>query len=210
MFSKVRSKTRITLLLFGSLIMVSILIGYKVVSANSPEANLKLIDQVTNHGVTVSVNNVEFEQDKTRFVACFDLPSPGDWLPYAVLQDDSSTIVNGEYTILNWENAETFEGKHQCYQYTIFGKASPSARFVIQKLQIPIPESLAQADCDRALATIKMSYADFSFSCNFGDHGIGFDIQNLPADMTSDQAGKLIVDALTETVDGPWELKLSK
>lgn len=81
---------------------------------------------------------------------------------------------------------------------------------MIQKLQTPIPESLTQGDCDRALEKIKMSYADFSFSCNLGDHGIGFNYQKLPANMTSDQAGTLISDALTETVTGPWELILFK
>ena len=183
--------------------------GYTVASASSDGNNSKVIDQVTNQGVTVSINSVVFEEDQTRFVACFDLPSKAAWLPHAVLIDGPTTIVNSKYTILNWEDPKTFEGTYRCYQYTFFGKISPAAGFVIEKIRTDIPESLSQADCDRALEKIKMSYADFSFSCKFGDHGIGFEFQK-PAGMTSDEAGALITDALTETVTGPWDLKLSQ
>lgn len=208
MFAKFHLKKHAFKILMAWTILGTIFLGgYKIASANSE--NLKVIDQVTNQGVTVSISSVVFAEDQTRFVACFDLPSTAAWLPYAVLVDGSSTIVNSKYTILNWEDPKTFEGTYRCYQYTFFGKASPAARFVIKKIQTDIPESLTQADCDRALAKIKNSRADFSFSCKFGDHGIGFNIQR-PTGMTNDEAGELITDALTETVRGPWDLKLSQ
>lgn len=210
MFTMFRTKTRTFLVLIGSIALITSLVGYRFAFASSNKDTLNPIDQVTNNGVTVNIKNVIFDQDKTEFVACFDQPNKATWLPYAVLKDGSSTIINSKYTILNWEDPKTFEGTYRCYEYTFFGKASPSAQFVIQKLQTPIPESLTQADCDRALAKIKMSYSDFSFSCNFGDHGIGFTFQKLPTGMTSDQAGTLITDALTESVTGPWVLYLSR
>lgn len=177
--------------------------------ASNEAAPSNVIEQVTDNGVTVSISDVIFDQDQTLFVACFDLPSKVSWLPYAKLVDGASTIVNSKYTIVNWRDPKTFEGTHRCYQYTFFSKASPSAHFVIEKLQTDLSESLTQADCDRALAKIQVSHADFSFSCNFGDHGFGFDVQK-PAGMTSDEASTLITDAFTETVIGPWDLPLSQ
>ncbi len=210
MFANFRlNKYTFTTLMGLTILGIILLVGYKVASASSDGANSEVIDQVTNQGVTVSISSVVFEQDQTKFVACFDLPSKTAWLPHAVLIDGSTTIVNSKYTILNWQDPKTFEGTYRCYQYTFFGKASPATRFVIEKIQTDIPELLTQADCDRALVKIKMSHADFSFSCKFGDHGIGFDIQK-PTGMTSDEAGALITDALTETVTGPWNLQLSR
>lgn len=209
MFANFHLKKHAFTILMGCTILGIIFLGgYKIASASNEGANSKVIDQVTMQGVTVSISNVVFEEDQTKFLACFDLPSTAAWLPHAVLVDGSSTIINSKYTILNWEDPKTFEGTYRCYQYTFFGKASPDARFVISKIRTDIPESLTQADCNQALEKIKKRRADFSFSCKFGDHGIGFDVRK-PAGMTTNEAGELITDAITESVTGPWDLKLS-
>ncbi len=211
MFANFRLQKYAFMTLLGcSILGVILLVGYKAVSASNNGPTSEVIDQVTNQGMTVSISNVVFDQDQTEFVACFDLPSKANWLPYATLVDGSTTIINSKYTIINPDDPKTFEGTYRCYQYTFYGKVSPSALFVISKIQTDIPESLTQADCDRGLEKIKMSHADFSFSCEFGAHGIAFNVVQKPTKMTQDEVGELIAEALTETVKGPWELKLSQ
>ncbi|MGC1377368.1 MAG: hypothetical protein WA821_14145 [Anaerolineales bacterium] len=181
-----------------------------IVSASADEANLKPIAQTTKNGLTVSINKITATTAKTDLVSCFDYPSNADWLPHVALYDGANRIAVEEMSLINAKAPATSASNHRCY-HLIFpkGLSGKTAKLVVEKLQTTIPESLTQAMCTRAQNKMTQSYPGFSFSCNIGDHGIGFSINKMPKGMNEAQAHDLINNALTNTATGPWELTVA-
>lgn len=174
-------------------------------NANEAQSNND-VNQVNRAGVTMSIDSSSFGQDSTDVIVCFDLPSTGDWFPDGVLLDGATTIQPLKIVLVNWRDPQTLEGEHRCFQFTFASKINPTARIKVNEIKTSIPETLTQADCDRALSKIKQQTPDFTFSCTIDKHGVAFNFSELPQGMTDAQVGNLIEDALTSTVEGPWEL----
>lgn len=147
---------------------------------------------------------------KTIVVACFDYPNNADWLPHGVLVNGDESIPIEGGALINPTDPATSDSNHRCYNLT-FSKEIRGQRaiFVIDKVQTTIPESLTQDMCLDAEKKIQIDYPDFSFSCDIGNHGIGYIIRSLPSEMNENQAYQIINDALTDTVHGPWELEVT-
>lgn len=171
---------------------------------------LPLINHAAQADVSMSIVNSVIDQGATNVTACLDLPSAEDWFPEGALVDGNKTKQAQKVELVDWRNPQTLAEKRRCFQFTFAAESSPTAKLRIMNLKTSLPETLTQADCDRALSKIKLHAADFSFSCIIGNHGIAFDLLNLPEGMTDVQARMLIEDALTNTIDGPWELPISQ
>jgi hypothetical protein len=211
MITKIRFHVKSVILL---IVCISIGLGIGLIStrayANVNGASSQAIDPVSKTGVTMSIANGTVGQDITDVTACFDLPSNGDWFPEGVLKDGTTTFQPQKIVLLNWRDPQTLAGKHRCFQFIFKTKASQTAKLLVTELKTSVPETLTQADCDRALSKIKQRVVGFAFSCTIDKHGVAFNLQNFPEGMTDAQAGKLIEDALTETTDGPWEFPIVK
>ena len=172
----------------------------------------KPIGQVTHNGLSVSVNQISVDKLKetTEIVACINLPDNSDWLPYATIYDGLEAIQNEQLKLVNYKDPETSESSYRCYHF-IFPKAvtSKSVRFTIEKLQTTIPEIITQEMCASAQDKIRKEYPNFVYSCEIGNHGLGYKIVEIPKYMTETQASGLINDALTDTVNGPWEIDVT-
>lgn len=185
---------------------------YILASASTDDSKLLSISKVEKNGVFVSVNKITTEKDKgeTDIVSCIDLPSNDDWLPHVILNDGTENIPLESGSVINLMDAATSASSHRCYHF-IFPKyvQGKTVKLIIEKLQTTIPESLTQDMCLEAQDKIQVNHPDFVFSCNIGDHGVGYTIVNLPGKMGEIQAYGLINDALTNTVVGPWELDIT-
>jgi hypothetical protein len=177
--------------------------------ATRDEGVEKPLGIVTHNNLSMSVNQISVDgiEGKTDIVSCVDLPDNSDWLPYATIYDGSETIQAEELKLVNYKNPETSESSHRCYHF-IFPKAvtSKSVIFTIEKLQTTIPELLTQEMCSNVQNKIRNRYPTFTFSCEIGDHGVGYKITNRPKDMAESQAYPLIREALTNTMNGPWKM----
>lgn len=173
------------------------------------ELTEKPIVQVTHNNLTVSVNgiSVDKEKKKTDIVSCINLPDNSDWLPYAIINDGSEKVHAEQMILIDYKNPETAASSHRCYHF-IFPKAvtGKSVKFTIEKLETTIPESLTEEMCKSAQAKISKEHPTFVFSCELGNHSIGFEITEKPKDMSDAEAYFLINQALTNTINGPWEM----
>lgn len=181
-----------------------------IVYAKTSEAQSQDVEQVTIAGVTMSLDNSSLGQDSADVTVCFDLPSTGDWFPDGVLLDGATTVQPQKIVLVNWRDPQTLAGKYRCYQFTFAAKVNPTARIKVNKLMTSIPETLTQADCDRASSKIKQQTPGFSFTCTIEKHGVAFNIPELPQGLTDAQAGKMIEEALTSVAEGPWELPVMR
>ena len=179
--------------------------------ATRDEFVAKPIAQVAHNGVSVSINGVAVDKvkGKTDIVSCVDLPDNSDWIPYSTIYDGSEVIQAEEMKLINYKKPETSASSHRCYHF-IFPKdvTKKSIKFTIEKIQTTVPESLTQEMCNDAQNKILTTYSDFLFSCNIGDHGVGYSLIELPENMDESRAYTLVNEALTNTVLGPWKMDI--
>ncbi len=175
----------------------------------SPELVGKPIARNIHNNLTVSVNKISLDSanNKTDIVSCVDLPNNSDWLPYAVIYDGLEKIPAEQLILIDYKNPETTRSSHRCYHF-IFSKAvaSESVKFTIEKLQTTIPETITSEMCNNAQEKIKREHSSFVFSCVISDHMMAYEITSTPKEMSEAEAYLLINDALTDTVNGPWEM----
>lgn len=179
------------------------------VNTNPDSTKQNAIQSVSFNDVTVSLVSVAASDSRIESEVCIELPDNGDWLPYAYLEVEGKQTPVETVALMNAKNADTYKSTYRCYELDFPVGASDDVtevKVVVEKLQINLPEFLTQEMCAEAEKEIHNTYSDFSFSCEIGKQGIGFTILGKPQDMTEDQANQLIFEALTETVEGPWEL----
>lgn len=195
-----------------ALLLLILLVTTIKASASADATKSNSAVKVEKNGVSVSINKITTnKKGKTDIVSCFDYPDNDDWLPHVKLNDDTETISLEEGILINPVDPATSASNHRCY-HLIFSKElvrGKKVKLVVDKIQTTIPESLTQDMCLDAQKKIQVDYPDFAFSCDIGDHGIGYTITSLPSEMDENQAYGLINDALTKKVDGPWELDVT-
>jgi len=198
-------------LYFIILLLILLVVAVRV-SASSDVIKSNPIAKVEKNGVFVSINKVAATgKGKTNIVSCFDYPNNDDWLPHVTLNDGIENIPLEEGVLINPVDPATSASNHRCYNL-LFSKEllrGKRAKLIVEKIQTTIPESLTQDMCLEAQKTIQIDYPDFTFSCDIGDHGIGYTITSLPSGMEENQAYGLINGALTNTITGPWELDVT-
>ncbi|MCC6259941.1 MAG: hypothetical protein IT311_03670 [Anaerolineales bacterium] len=184
------------------------LIAFRYVNANSDPTKQDAVQSVSANNITASLISVEASATQVKSEICIDLPNNGDWLPYASIEIKGESFPADGVTLQNAKDPNTYKNSYRCYEFS-FSVSVPSdtteLKINIEKLQINLSESLTTEMCAEAERKIQATYSDFSFSCEFGNHGIGFNILEKPQEMTEDQANQLIFEALTERIEGPWE-----
>jgi hypothetical protein len=170
------------------------------------------IQFVSANGVTISLMSINVKSSRVEPTICIDLPDNGDWLPYAYLEIEKDRVPVDVVALVNAKNPDTYQSTNRCYEFgfpTGIPNGIGEVKIVVEKLQTSLPEFLTEEMCVQAEKKLKVDYPDFAFSCDIGKQGIGFLISNKPKGMTDDQANQLIVGALTNTVEGPWEITYS-
>jgi hypothetical protein len=199
--------TKASIVVIG-LIAISFL-TFWFVNASPDSTKQNAIQSVSLNDVTVSLMSVEASDSQVKSQACIELPDNQDWLPYAYLEVKGEQIPVEEVALMNAKNSETYESSYRCYDFsfpTTISGDSTKVKFVVEKLQTTLPEFLTEGMCIEAEKEIQITYPDFSFSCDIGKQGIGFSISSKPENMNDDEAYSLIFEALTDKVEGPWEL----
>lgn len=190
-------------------LMVLLFLTFWFVNASPDATKQNAVQSVSSNNVTVSLMSVDVSDSRVESEVCIELPDNGDWLPYAYLEVEGKQTPVETVVLMNAKNADTYKSSYRCYQFEFPASVSDDVaevKVVVEKLQINLPEFLTEEMCAEAEKEIQNTYSDFSFSCEIGKQGIGFTILDKPQDMTEDQANQLIIEALTETVEGPWEL----
>jgi hypothetical protein len=195
---------KLLLILSGAGLIISLIaIGLSKVTATQDEAGQPVIGKTEKNGVLVSLLEVSVERDLTDITACIDFPDNGDWLPNAVLEKEDTQIPLYQLALINAEQIETFESNHRCYHFLFPIAADESSKFIITEIQTTLPESLTDQDCRKAQETIQKEYPALEFKCETSQ-GIRFDIIHQPENMKGENINRLIYEALTKKVEGPW------
>lgn len=195
---------KLLLILFGASLIISLtVVGLSKVTATQDEAGQTVIGQIKKNDVLISLLEVSVEKDLTDITACIDFPDNGDWLPNAVLEKEYNQIPLYKLALINAEQIETFESNHRCYHFLFPIAADESSKFIITEIQTTLPESLTDQDCRKAQETLQKEYPALEFKCET-NHGIRFDIINQPVNMKGENINRLIYEALTKKVEGPW------
>ncbi len=185
------------------------LLPIMLANAGADPAQQLPIQSVSANGVIVSLVSVKVESSRVEPTICIDLPDNGDWLPYAYVEIEKDRVSADVVALANAKNPETYESSRRCYEFG-FPADVPGGveevKIVVEKLETSLPEFLTEEMCSQAEKELQVDYPDFAFTCDIGKQGIGFLVSSNPKDMTDDQASQLIVGALTDTVEGPWEI----
>ncbi|MBE0685524.1 MAG: hypothetical protein IH585_05945 [Anaerolineaceae bacterium] len=147
---------------------------------------------------TYQSSNMEFGVFKVYF--CMHMPDERQWYPWNVSLIITDKHYQPEGSRIDPIGATT---DFKCFTFSYPNEVSPNTDFQlsIDRIELP-PEVHLEENCLRAQSSLKVTYPELSFSCS----GPGSFYTNLvlPPGMTTAEAERLILDAMSSTIYGPW------
>ncbi len=210
-YKSIKASPRTVLMVLTAFLIIALL-PIMLARAGVDPTRQSPIQSVSANEVTVSLMSVNVESSRVEPTICIDLPDNGDWLPYAYVEIEKERIPADVVTLANAKNPETYQNSYRCYEFGFPAEVPggiEEVKIVVEKLETSLPEFLTEEMCIQAEKELQVNHPDFAFTCDIGKQGVGFSITGKPKDMTDDEASQLIVGALTDTVEGPWEITYS-
>jgi len=180
-------------LIFGSELWVTIRIG------DAPVSTPGVIGNVGATLIGASQQDGELSVD-----FCMQMPDGRAWYPWEVTLRINQQQLSPSGSRIDPTTATT---PYKCLRFSYPMSASlPSGsayQLSINKIELP-PEVHQAENCAYAQQILAAAYPGLSFTCG----GPGYWYTNLvtPPGMTTEQADRLILDAMSNTIYGPWNL----
>lgn len=174
---------------------------------------LKNPQEVTRQNVRAVLQQVQINPSLTQAEICLQLPSTADWIPEAVLTLGSQEVI-GDWRLLNPKDPATYASQNRCYAYSFpvtYDVSTTAQQFsiTINQLKTSVPEVLDADMIAKAKQKLQAAASGVGFAYKQGDHGFGFEITQKPVAMSDEQAYKMISEAFSESIGGPWAFTLN-
>lgn len=173
----------------------------------------------TKNNIKIEVLSSQTEAGYFGADICFDLPSND---PAWSLGDSSNLKLSNGITdvgvyeidmipdpqtgLLKQDDKGNFIGRCDHVRFPVSdGFALENLKISIGKLVTDMPES---PDCDKLQAKLDSKNSGIKVKCINEPGRAGVDVVAKPKNMDNVQAQVLITDALTESVEGPWEFEI--
>lgn len=152
---------------------------------------------VTAELLAASMENAEFTVD-----FCMQLPDERQWYPWDVILFANQQQYSPSGSRIDPVGATT---ANKCFSFGFPVSISSGTTYQLSLGKVELPPEVHQAEnCAYAQKTLRAAYPGLDFTCT----GPGSWYANLvlPSGMTNDQADRLILDAMSSSIYGPWIL----
>jgi hypothetical protein len=180
-------------LVFGSKLWVTIRVG------QAPGNN-----GITTGNVTATLIGASQQGGEVSVDFCMQLPDSRAWYPWEVVLVINQQRISPSGSRIDPATATT---PYKCFSFSYPASESvasgTSYQLSINKVELP-PEVHQAENCANARQVLMASYPGLDFTC--GGPGYWYTNLILPPGMTTEQADRLIMDAMSNTIYGPWNL----
>lgn len=158
-------------------------------------------------GVTVSLNAIQVGESETRAELCFVFPPGNDWMPW-----DVNLIAGGKAYISSGGSLGTYP--FTCFEffYSIGrGELSQYGTYQISVGKINNSKTLDDNQvpkCEAVKAKLQVQYPGLDFTCLPFTAGRYFSNLVVPSGVSREKMDTIIVDAMQDTIYGPWVFTL--
>lgn len=134
---------------------------------------------------------------------CLQLPDQRQWYPWDVLLMTDQQEYSPDGSRIDPISATT---AHKCFTFSFPVTPPPGTAYRLSIGKVELPPEVHQAEnCAYAQSTLRAAYPGLDFACS--GPGAWYSNLVLPAGMTREQADKLILDAMSSSIYGPWVLE---
>lgn len=164
------------------------------------------------NGISVNLIGTNYSDGYLQASVCFQLPSEEDWL-LGGSAEDVTLLVGGKsipiwgFKLIEWKTSDKGSKTHRCDQLFFAiseDEVSQPFTITIKKLATSIPE---HPDCEKAQAKLRTTNSGIAILCKTSSNGGGYEIVEKPAAIENAQAYRLVQEAFSETVNGPWVIE---
>jgi len=155
---------------------------------------------ITNQSVYATYQSSYMEFGVFNVYFCMQTPDERQWYPWNVSLIITDKHYQPEGSRIDPTGATT---DYKCFTFSYPLEVSPNTDFQLSIERIELPPEVHQSEnCQRAQTDLRVKYPGLDFSCS----GPGFFYTNLvlPPNMTSAEADRLIMDAMSSTIYGQW------
>lgn len=161
------------------------------------------------NGIAIELNDVQKEGKYVQAAICYQLPSDADWLPGnsaddVVLTIDDKTIPMWGVKLIDWKTAPDGTKAQRCDRLwfpVAAGQDLSHFTVTIKRLVTSVPE---QPDCNKVQEKLTQARTGVLIQCNHVENPFGYTIEQKPTSISEGQVHKLVYDAFSEIVQGPW------
>jgi len=180
-------------LVFGSELWVTIRVGEAPVTGSTTLAN-----------VTADLVGASQQAGEVSVNFCMQMPDSRAWYPWEVMLIINQQQLSPSGSRIDPATATT---AYKCFSFSYLVGASVASgvSYQLSVGNVGLPPEVHQAEnCAYAKQVLMAAYPGLNFTCG----GPGFWYTNLvtPPGMTVEQADRLILDAMSSTIYGPWNL----
>lgn len=170
-------------------------------------ASTSQVQQV--NGITIELDAIQKAGEYVQASVCYQLPSAADWLlgnsaSDVVLTLADKTIPLWGGSLIEWKTAPDGAKTHRCDRllFPVAADQDLSAlTLTIKRLATSVPE---QPDCDRAQEKLTQAGTGIQIQCQHSENAFGYTVEQRPTTMSEGEAQKLVYEAFSEIVQGPW------
>lgn len=158
---------------------------------------------ITNQSVYATFQSSYMEFGVFNVYFCMQMPDERQWYPWIVSLIITDKHYQPEGSRIDPTGATT---DYKCFTFSYPLEVSPNTDFQlsIERIELP-PEVHLEENCLRAQSNLRATYPGLDFACT----GPGLFYTNLvvPTGLTTAEADRLIMDAMSSTIYGPWILE---
>jgi hypothetical protein len=157
----------------------------------------------TNQSAYATYQSSYMEFSVFNVYFCMQMPDERQWYPWNVSLIITDKHYQPEGSRIDPTGATT---DYKCFTFSYPFEVSPNSDFQlsIERIELP-PEVHLEENCLRAQSSLRAAYPGLDFTCT----GPGLFYTNLvvPPGLTTAEADRLILDAMSSTIYGPWLLE---
>ncbi len=158
---------------------------------------------ITNQSAYATYQSSYMEFGVFNVYFCMQMPDERQWYPWNVSLIITDQHYQPEGSRIDPIGATT---DFKCFTFSYPNEVSPNTDFQlsIDRIELP-PEVHLEENCLRAQTNLRAAYPGLDFACT----GPGLFYTNLivPPGMTTTEADRLILDAMSSSIYGPWILE---
>jgi len=157
--------------------------------------------------VTVTLSALDTGQSSTRAELCFDFPPGNDWFPQQI------------YLLASGETYDSSGGSLGTYPFSCFYSVFPvgagelagyaSYQISVGKIGVLGPLNDQIGKCESVKAELQAQHPGLDFTCQPFTSGIYFSDLVVPAGVGRQEMETIIVDAMHDTIYGPWVITIT-
>jgi hypothetical protein len=183
----------------GSDMWVTIRVGNAAAAAASSSGS-----SATTGSVTAVLLGANQQAGEVTVNFCMQMPDGRAWYPWQVTLTLNQQVLTPEGSRID---PATATNAYKCFGFS-FSLSSPTAagaayQLAIGKVELP-PEVNQAENCAQAQQTLMAAYPGLDFTC--GGPGYWYTGLVTPPGMTDAEADRLILDAMSSAIYGPWTL----